>query len=338
MTKKKMFLLVFLLIATGLIVTGLQYRDEIMAKIGSRGRILQLPGNVDDRQVNLAFTIPERVAQIRVEEGDIVRKGDLLGTLETIRIENRIAEADAIVQAAIAKLDKATNGYRKEDIDMAKAGVEIVKAQIKAAENQYKRSQKLVTTSAVSEQDTENAEAHYKKLLAQLDLAKNNLSKMLAGTRKEDIATAQANLLQSEAMLRIQRQNLADTKLIAPCDGIIRNRILEPGEMASPQSTALILAVVSPKWIRVYLSEPLLPKIRSGDKALVSLDGLPDTTLDGWVGFISPNAEFTPKNVETKELRTSLVYEVRVYVNDSDNLLKLGAPVVVTFPDIMDPQ
>lgn len=336
MTTRKAILLVFLLIGLALAITGQQYWDVIKAKFDPPLQALQLPGNVDDRQVNLAFLIPERVAQIEVEEGDFVRKGDLLGTLETVRIENRIAEAEAAVQAAQAKLEKEVNGYRPEEIDMAKAGVEIVKAQIQAAENRFTRSQKLATISAVSEQDAEDAEAHYNKLLAQLDLATNNLNKMLAGTRKEDIAIAQANLTQAEALLSIQRQNLADTQLTAPCDGIIRNRILEPGEMASPQSTALILAVVSPKWVRAYLSEPLLPKIKSGDKAFVALDGLPDAPLDGWVGFISPNAEFTPKNVETKELRTSLVYEVRVFVNDSDNILKLGAPVVVTFPDIMD--
>ncbi|MDO4588093.1 MAG: efflux RND transporter periplasmic adaptor subunit [Planctomycetia bacterium] len=336
MTTRKVILLAFLLIGLALAITVHQYWDVIKAKFDSPLQALQLPGNVDDRQINLAFQIPERVAQIEVEEGDFVRKGDLLGTLETVRIENRIAEAEAAVQAAQAKHEKEVNGYRPEEIEMAKAGVDIIKAQIQAAENRFKRSQKLATISAVSEQDAEDAEANYNKLLAQLDLATNNLNKMLAGTRKEDIAMAQANVTQAEAQLNIQRQNLADTQLKSPCDGIIRNRILEPGEMASPQSTALILAVVSPKWIRVYVSEPLLPKIKPGDKAVVTLDGLPDTPLDGWVGFISPNAEFTPKNVETKELRTSLVYEVRVFVNDSDNILKLGAPVVVIFPDIMD--
>ena len=104
--------------------------------------------------------------------------------------------------------------------------------------------------------------------------------------------------------------------------------------MASPQTPVVTLAIVSPKWVRVYLSEPQLPLVKPGDKAKIRIDGMPKTIFDGWVGFISPNAEFTPKNVETRELRTSLVYEVRVYVNDPDNLLKLGAPATVEFERI----
>ncbi|MDO5552149.1 MAG: efflux RND transporter periplasmic adaptor subunit [Planctomycetia bacterium] len=335
MRKKIRFSVAFLLMTGVLLWVLWENREELKARFIAAPAPLSLSGNVDDRQVNLAFTIAERVATIHVEEGDFVHKGDLLGTLETTRIENRIAEAEAVVNGAQASLDKAVNGYRKEEIGMAEAAVEIVKAQIKAAENQFKRSQKLVATSAVSEQDTEDAEANYKKLLAELDLAQTNLNRMLTGTRDEDVAAARANLAQATAALAIQQQNLTDTKLYAPQDGIIRNRILEPGEMATPQTTALTLAIVSPKWIRVYLSEPLLPKIKSGDKVRITVDGLPEKAFDGWVGFISPSAEFTPKNVETRELRTSLVYEVRVYAEDPENILKLGAPATVTFPDIV---
>ncbi len=342
MKKKITILIIFLLIATCLIFTYKRYTNEIMggvdaikAKIRSPVQPLKLSGNVDDRQVNLSFIVSERISEIKVEEGDIVHKGDLLGILETVRIENRIVEAETAVQAAQAKFEKAVNGYRKEEIAMAEAGVNIVKAQIKASENEYKRNQKLVVSNTVSDQDVENAEANYNKLKAELDLAQSNLSKMMSGNREEDIAAARANLEQAKAVLTIQKQNLIDSKLYAPCDGIIRNRILEPGEMTSPQKTAMIIAVVSPKWIRVYLSEPLLPKVKSGNKAIITIDGFSDRQLEGWVGYIAPNAEFTPKNVETEELRTSLVYEVRVYVNDTENILKLGGPAIVTFPDIM---
>ena len=110
---------------------------------------------------------------------------------------------------------------------------------------------------------------------------------------------------------------------------MVRSRILEPGEMASPQISAFIIAVTNPKWVRVYLNETLLAKVKISGKATIRVDGLPDKTFDGWIGYISPTAEFTPKNVETQELRTSLVYEVRVYVNDPEGILKLGAPATV---------
>ena len=325
---------VFLLLLGGI---GAMNISRIRSLFTPEEKPLTLTGNVDDRQVNLAFLVAERVAEIKVEEGDAVKKGDLLATLETVRIENNIVWAEAQVAAAAATYEKAVNGYRPEEIAMAEAGVRIVSAQIKAAENKYHRNRDLAAQKAGSEQDADDAEANYQMLLAELDVAQENFKRMTAGTRAEEIAAAKAQLDEANAALAIARQNLADTNLYAPCDGVIRSRILEPGEMASPQITALELAILSPKWIRVYLSEPQLPKIKTGDKALIKLDGLSGEKFDGWVGFISPNAEFTPKNVETEELRTSLVYEVRVYLNDPENVFKLGSPAVVSFPGAANP-
>lgn len=349
---------------------------------------LVLNGNVDDRQANLAFLISERVAEIRVEEGTFVKKGDLVGTLETVRIQNQVAEAEAMVlgarasvkaceatvasaqaaesagtagvAAAQASFEKTMNGNREEDVAMAEAGVLMIEAQLKAAGNLFERNKKLSQgIRAVSEQEADDAESNFRKLLAEQTLASRNLDRMRNGSRQEEkdlaqaqleqakaqleqakaarlqaeaqLEQAQAALVQAEAALTIQKQRLTDCQLFAPCDGIIRNRILEPGEMASPQLSALTLAIVSPKWVRVYLNETRLPMIRSGDEAKIQVDGS-ERTFRGWVGFISPTAEFTPKNVETPELRTSLVYEVRVFVEDPENFLKLGAPATVTFP------
>ena len=333
--KKRILLAVIMSLAAGAAIFALLWRrGDLAAKFRPPLVPLTLSGNVDDRQVNLSFLISERIERINFEEGDVVRRGDEIGTLETVRIQLRIDEAQAQVQAMKAALDKAVNGYRAEDIAMASSEVNIVKAQIKAAENLYTRNKDLAVNKAVSQQDADNAEAEYNKLLAELELAQTNLQKLMTGSRTEDIAAAGANLAQAEAFLNVQRQNLADTHLLAPCDGIVRTRVSEPGEIASPQSIAMVLAVVSPKWIRVYINEPLLPKVKPLDKALITMDGWTGEPLSGWVGSIAPSAEFTPKNVETQELRSSLVYCVRVYVNDPENLLKLGGPVTVTFPDI----
>ncbi|MBR5160919.1 MAG: efflux RND transporter periplasmic adaptor subunit, partial [Thermoguttaceae bacterium] len=238
------------------------------------------------------------------------------------------------------------NGNRKEDIDLARAGVEVFDAQIHAAENLYERNKKLSSEEgvrAVSQQDLDNAESNFKKLVAERKLAQTNLEKMLAGSRKEDIAAAKAALeqakaqkaaaeaavVQAQAALTTQKQVLADCQLFSPRNGVVRSRVLEPGEMAAPQSPVLIIAVENPKWVRVYLNETLLTKVKPSDKALVRVDGMADKPFEGWVGYISPTAEFTPKNVETPELRTSLVYEVRVFVNDPEGKLKLGAPATV---------
>jgi HlyD family secretion protein len=117
--------------------------------------------------------------------------------------------------------------------------------------------------------------------------------------------------------------------LTSPATGVIQNRILEPGEMASPSRPVVTLALTDPKWVRAYLPEPDLGRINLGMKAKVLSDSFPGQTFEGWIGFISPVAEFTPKTVETEDLRTKLVYEVRVFVHDSKDLLRLGMPVTV---------
>jgi HlyD family secretion protein len=149
------------------------------------------------------------------------------------------------------------------------------------------------------------------------------------GPRKEDIAQNEAQLRANEAQLGLLRQQLVDAELIAPVDSVIRTRILEPGDMASPQRPVFTLAITDPKWVRAYVSEPDLGKVHSGMAATVRVDSFPNRRFDGWVGFVSPVAEFTPKTVQTEELRTSLVYEVRVFVKDPSDELRLGMPATV---------
>ena len=340
--KKKIIFVVILLAA--ICVAAYYFRKSM----DSTARPLTLYGNIDNRQLNLAFLISERIESIVPEEGFSVKKGDLLGTLETVRISHRIhakeaeiASCRAAVDAAVALYEKTKNGSRKEDIDSVRFGTTAVEAKLAAAEAEYLRQQKLLGSNAVSIREKQNAEAEYFFLKAGSSALRSLLSRLTAGERKEDIAAAKArmeqakaNLARAEAELQILRQQLADTKLHAPCDGIIRNRLLEPGELASPQKPVLTLAVVSPKWVRVYLPETLLVKVKTGEKCRIRMDGM-ERDFSGWVGFVSPTAEFTPKNIETPELRTSLVYETRVFVDDPENQLKLGSPVTVVFPGIM---
>ncbi len=343
--KKILLLLLPLLLLAG---AAWFFRAEIEAWVAPSEQELVLFGNVDDRQLNLSFMISERIAELIPEEGSTVKKGDLLGSLETVRLTNDIAatRADiaarkAAVAAAQAACEKAMNGFRQEDIAMARAGSAAVEAKIKAAESDYKRQKTLLDRSAVSAQTAEVAEAEYLFLKGGLQAVQSYLAKLLAGERAEDIAAAKAKLEQAkaelagaEAELAIREQRLTDASLYAPRDGIIRNRLLEPGELTSPATAVLTMAVISPKWIRCYLKESWLTKVKAGDKAVIRFDGAA-TDFDGWVGFVSPSAEFTPKNIETAELRTSLVYEIRVFVNDPENLLKLGAPATVVFPGVM---
>jgi HlyD family secretion protein len=153
----------------------------------------------------------------------------------------------------------------------------------------------------------------------------------IAGPRKEDIDEAEAQLRATEAQLAFLRQQLADAALLAPTKAVVRTRLMEPGEMASPQRPVLSLAIIDPKWVRAYVSEPNLGQVRPGMTAAVKVDSFPDRRFDAWIGFVSPVAEFTPKTVQTEELRTSLVYEVRAFIKDPDDVLRLGMPATVYF-------
>ena len=234
-------------------------------------------------------------------------------------------------------INKPARGVGAKSVEkfhqMARAELAAVEAKCRTAEIDYHRQTRLRETQAVAAQKQESAESNYFLLKALLEREKSNLAMLLAGTRKEEIAQAEADVRAARAKVKIQKQALADAELFAPCDGVLRKRLLEIGEMANPQTPAFAIAMSSPKWVRTWLPESLLTRVRVGERALVLFDGA-DQPFEGWVGFVSPTAEFTPKNVETVELRTSLVYEVRVYVKDPRNLLKLGAPATVRFPGI----
>jgi len=174
----------------------------------------------------------------------------------------------------------------------------------------------------------DSAKAKYLSDKAALEASRSRLNELLAGSRDEDIAVAAAQVAQSKVQLIIAEQQLTDTKLYSPRDGIVRKRLLEAGEMASPSSPVLSIALVTPKWVRAYLNESMLAQVKPGAPAKVTVDGRSDG-FEGWVGYISPSAEFTPKNIETPELRTSLMYEVRIMLKDPQNLLKLGSPATV---------
>ena len=149
------------------------------------------------------------------------------------------------------------------------------------------------------------------------------------GPRKEDIAAAEAQLKASEAQLALLQHQVSQGQLVSPSDAVVRSRLLEPGDMATPQKPVYALAITEPKWVRVYVSEAELGKVKPGQAARVTTDSAPGQPIAGKVGYISSVAEFTPKSVQTEELRTSLVYEVRVIVQDKANALRLGQPATV---------
>jgi membrane fusion protein PltH len=299
-----------------------------------------LYGNLDLRQVQLAFNNNERIIAVLVQEGDRVRKGQLLARLDTARLEPQVAQAEAQVAAQQEVARKLHKGSRPEEIDQARANLASAKAEAANARLQYERLKKLSAVRlsdgsqvhAVSQEDLDNARAALDVAEAKVTVNEKALELAVLGPRVEDVAESDKRLQANSAQLAFLKQQLADARLFAPVDAIVRTRLLEPGEMSSPQRPVFSLAVIDPKWVRAYVSEPDLGKLHPGMKAAIVVDSFPDRRFEGWVGFISPVAEFTPKTVQTEELRTSLVYEVRVFVRDPADELRLGMPATVHLP------
>ena len=291
---------------------------------------LTLFGNVDIREAQLAFNSSEHIKEIFVQEGDRVKHGQLLATLHSKLLSTQLAEAEAMLLAQQLVVAKLEAGNRPQEIRKVEAEYEATKARAKAANDTYQRMQELLNNKLATPDDVENLRSQADVANAQMAAAKASLALLKAGSRKEDIAIAQAQLAAREAALSMVKQNLEHASLIAPADGIIRNRILEPGAMAFPQTPVLTLAFTDPIWVRVYLSETVLGKVSLGAKAIITTDSYPDKTYEGWVGYISPTAEFTPKNVQTAELRTRLVYSAKIYACNPQGELRLGMPATVS--------
>lgn len=295
-------------------------------------------GNVDQRQIELAFIDSERVAEVLVAEGDTVEPGQVLARLETRRLRDAMAVAEAQVESCGVALERLKNGTRPEEVDMARAVVAAAEAELAFARQQYDRYTVLWQQSkgnAVSKQDVDEARLQRNVAAARLNQQREALRLAEAGPRSEDIAEAEARLLERSKGLAELRNRLGDAELRSPSRSVVRSRLMEPGDMASPQRAVFSLAVLSPKWVRAYVSERDLGLIRHGMKALVQCDSYPDHAIEGSVGFIASVAEFTPKTVQTPDLRTSLVYEIRIYVADDEDRLRLGMPVTVRFPEMV---
>lgn len=299
---------------------------------GENTRTLLLYGNVDQRQVSLAFNTAERIAELTVREGDKVVPGQVLGRLDTRTPRLRVAQADAQIAVAAQALARLKAGTRPEEIAQARAALAAAAADAEFAAQQLARLQAArddTAGRAVAQQDLDSAAAKRKVALAQRDSAGKALALAIAGPRREDIAQAEAQLAAARADKALAERQVEESELKAPIAAVVRARLLEPGDLASPQRPVFTLAITQPKWVRAFVPEPPLSQIRPGMAAQVSTDSAPDKPLSGRIGFIASVAEFTPKSVQTEELRTSLVYEVRIEVDDPQDTLRLGMPATV---------
>ncbi len=290
---------------------------------------LALQGNIDVRQVNLSFKVGGRIETVAVDEGDAVKAGQVLATLDERYFEDDLALARAQRAQAAANLERLEHGSRPEEIAIARASLAERQATMKRAEQDLRRQEKLLGTSAMARQDYDQAVAAYHEASAKAKSAEESLRLAEIGPRPEDVAAGRAQLQAADAQVVVAERRLADSRLAAPNDGVILTRVREKGAIVQPGDTVFALTLSTPVWVRTYVDEPDLGLIQPGMTAAVATDTAPGRPYPGHIGFISPTAEFTPKTVETRELRTALVYRLRVVVDDPDGGLRQGMPVTV---------
>ena len=295
----------------------------------TRSDKLIIHGNVDIRQVNLGFRVSGRLKEMKSEEGDVVQAGDVIAVLDDGPYQDQVHLAEAQVAQAQASYSKMVNGFRLEEIEQARAQLAQAKANYDNALRTFEREDKLRQTHVISQSDYDAATSSRDSLKAMVQSAQANLNLELAGNRKEDLDNAKAQLDNAQANLDNAKRNLADCQLRASVDGVVITRAVEPGTIVATSTIVYSICETSPVWIRTYVDEGDLGRIYPGMKALVYNDTYPNHPYTAQVGFISPVAEFTPKNVETRELRADLVYRLRVILQNADRYVRQGMPVTV---------
>ena len=315
-----------------LIVGGAAIFTRGFGLVGGRGaEVLTLHGNVDIREVELGFRVAGRIGSMAVEEGDKVRAGQRLAVLDTASLDSRLGEAEAKVEQARAELARARSGNRAQEIGQGRARVAAAAAVARNAGLDYDRRAALIASGAISRDLWEQTRADRDRARAQLAEARQALSLLQAGSRREDVAAAEAALRAAEAARRSVATDLGDAVLTASVSGTVVTRAREPGAIVSPGETVYTLSIDRPLRLRAYVGETDLSRIGPGMAVEVSADGNPKT-YRGTIGAISPRAEFTPKSVETADLRTDLVYRLRILVRDPDDGLRQGQPVTIRIP------
>jgi HlyD family secretion protein len=289
-------------------------------------------GNVDIREVVLGFRVAGRIERMAFEEGDRVVAGQTLASLDRQPFLNDLALQIAAIAQQEANLQKLKAGSRPEEIEQARANTAAKRAGLENARGVFQRQQELEKRDYASRQVYENAAAQLRQAEAELKSAEESEKLAVQGPRKEDVAAAAAALEAAKAQRQISETALGDAELKASADGIITTRALEPGAIVGAGTPVYTLSLQAPVWVRAYVSEPRLGLLHPGMTVEVLTDTRPGKPYVGQIGFISPAAEFTPKSVETPELRADLVYRFRVLVKVPDDALRQGMPVTVRLP------
>lgn len=319
MTRQR-FTLVF--VAAMVVAPGCGSRNDT-------GRI-HASGHIEATEVRLAAKVGGRLLEAPLDEGNAVTQGDLVARFDTVDLEHQLAAARAESEAADAQLRLLLAGSRSEDLRRAEDHLAQAQAEFDAAARDMARLEGLAERGTATEKARDDARTRRDVAQRSVAAARAELDKLIAGPRSQEIEAARARRSAGNARVAAVQQQIADATVLAPRDGIITERIAEPGEVLPPGAAIAVLTDVARPWLNVWVDEPSVAAISIGDRVDVRVDGS-DRAFVGTASFISPVAEFTPKNVQTPEERAKLVFRVKVALDNEDGVFKVGMPADAWF-------
>jgi HlyD family secretion protein len=319
--KTKWIFLILVLGILGVVALFLFKQSEKM-----KMKRLLVYGNIEATEVDMSFKIPGRVIHRSVDEGDFVKKGSEVATLEDEDLKRQAEEARASVRVAEARLREALTGSRSQEIKQAWASVEKARSERDQLKSDWERAEALFKEGVIPVQSREQASTSYQMALAAYKEAMEHYDLVKEGPRKEDIDALKASLEQAKALLNLREVQLSYANLTSPVSGVVLVKNIEPGEMVSAGTPVVTIADLNDVWLKAYISETDLGRVKYNQKVKVKTDTYPDKIYGGRISFISSEAEFTPKNIQTHEERVKLVYRIKVTLENPQMELKPGMP------------
>lgn len=290
---------------------------------------LLLSGNVEVTEAGVGFKIPGRIVELFAEEGQKIGNAEKLAALDSAELESNVNQAQAYLDEAKARLEELKTGSRPQELEQAKADVNYAETELNNAKSDFERAEMLFRDELISVQQMDAAKKTYDVAVAQHKKAVASLSLVKEGARKEEILAAMSRVRQAEAALKTSEERLKDTVIYSPFSGVILRKNIEAGETASAGSPVYTIGDIGHPWVKVYVKEDKLGYVKLGQKAEIRVDSYPNKIYEGTVTYISSEAEFTPKNIQTQEERVKLVFGVKVSVKNINDELKPGLPADV---------
>jgi HlyD family secretion protein len=290
------------------------------------GGTISASGTIEAVEVSVAAKTSGQVEKVLVEEGARVQTGDQLAVIDSDSLAIQLRQAEAGVDLAGSQLELLLKGARVEDIRQTEEAAKQAETNLFLASEDLKRIRSLFEKESATAKMRQDAEARYQVAQAQHEAAEQALLKVRKLSRPEEVRAAQARLAQAEAGRDLLKKTIDDATIISPASGIITHKAVEPGEFVGPGAPLLTIADLDNVRLNIYVTEVELGRVRLGQRAEIRIDSYPDRTLSGTVIFISPEAEFTPKNVQTREERVKLVYRVKIEIPNPESILKPGMP------------